>query len=84
MPEYATYQGARVQVLERFTSTLECRVCGGDGWLDHDGRGGDCEFCHGTGRETKPVEFAKVGLLEGAERGTTREVRASALKAADG
>lgn len=77
---YASYQGQRVQVLQRgIMHRIDCRACGGDGWLDHDGAGGDCEYCNGTGKEDKCVEFAKIGWLEGEQRGRISEVRAGAL-----
>ena len=81
MTEYATtITGLRVQVLDRHMATIDCRVCGGDGLLDHDGKGGDCEYCDGTGKERKPVEFAKVGMLEGHHRGRIKEFPTSALR----
>jgi hypothetical protein len=80
-PEYATVDGLRVQVLDRFRARADCRVCGGDGWLDHDGAGGDCEFCRGSGKELKATGWARVGFLEGADRGHSRVVSAGALTA---
>lgn len=78
--EYTTYQEQRVQVLQRgIMQRADCRVCGGDGWFDHDGAGSDCEHCAGTGKEAKCVEFAKIGWLEGEQRGRITIVRAGAL-----
>ena len=78
-PEYAELDGRRVQVLDRRETRPDCRVCGGDGYVES----GACENCAGTGKEVDRVVFARVGLLDGDERGRTREVRASALVALD-
>jgi hypothetical protein len=38
--EYRTVEGETVQVLGRFRARPDCRVCGGDGWVDISEEGG--------------------------------------------
>lgn len=78
-PEYALYGREPVRVLRRFEARADCRVCGGDGWLDHDGKSSDCEYCNGTGKELQRTSWAQVGYLVGSRAGTTEQVREGAL-----
>lgn len=73
--EYARLSGERVQVLERFESRRSCAVCGGEP-MDTDRR---CPACGGDGREGKPLQFAKVGLLAGPDAGKSQVVLAATL-----
>ena len=73
--EYAMLDKRRVQVLDRFTDRDECRACGNELLSD----GSVCLACQGGGYEKTTREYAKVGLLEGEEAGTTRVVRGAAL-----
>jgi len=77
--EYATVGDLRVQVLERYAAKVDCRVCGGDGWVEPGPDGeSTCFPCGGSGK-AGTARFAKVGMLEGPDRGRIREVRASSL-----
>jgi hypothetical protein len=78
-PEYALYENQSVRVLYRLEARADCRVCGGHGWLDHDGKGGDCEYCQGTGKEVRRTMWAKVGYLFGPKAGSTAIVLSSVL-----
>ena len=77
MAEYATHERFRVQVLGRFRAPAACRVCGGAQFVETDGA---CPGCNGTGLEPGGlIDYAKVGFLQGPDRGRFREVPARAL-----
>jgi DnaJ-class molecular chaperone len=49
--EYRTVEGETVQVLGRFRARPDCRVCGGDGWVDISEEGDTaCQACDGSGK----------------------------------
>jgi hypothetical protein len=74
-PEYATLNGERVQVLRRYMTREVCRYCANEPLSGE----GECPACD-DGYEPGRVQYAKVGLLVGPDAGTTREVRARALR----